>query len=191
MPSSRPPDFRTRPAVFLDRDGTLNAALLRDGRPHPPAGPEEFQLLPGVVEGCRQLKAAGFVLVVATNQPDVGRGTMQQATVEAIHARLSALLPVDRIEVSYASGNEVPPSPFRKPAPGMLLRAAGELGLDLARSWMIGDRWRDVECGRGAGCRTILIDRGYVEGLRAPPDFTVRTFADAVEIILPKPEMKG
>ena len=173
--------------MFLDRDGTLNAAVVRAGRPYPPTTPAEFSLLPGVVEGCARLKAAGFVLVVATNQPDVGRGTVSRATVESIHARLRELLPIDRVEVSYDHGGENPPSAFRKPAPGMLLRAARELGLDLTRSWMVGDRWRDVDCGKSAGCRTVLIDCGYAEDLREPPDFTVRNFTEAADIVLAQP----
>ncbi|MDD2762709.1 MAG: HAD-IIIA family hydrolase [Opitutaceae bacterium] len=176
--------FTGLPAIFLDRDGTLNAALVRDGKPYPPVATDELVLLPGVVEGCARLKAAGYVLVVATNQPDVGRGTLAKAAVEAIHARLCQLLPLDRVEVSYAHGRENPPSPFRKPAPGLLLRAARELGLDLRRSWMVGDRWRDVDCGKNAGCRTVFIDYGYDEALRASPDFTVRDFTGAVEIVL-------
>jgi D-glycero-D-manno-heptose 1,7-bisphosphate phosphatase len=88
------------------------------------------------------------------------------------------------VEVSYDPGGESPPSVFRKPAAGLLLRAARELGLDLARSWMVGDRWRDVDCGKNAGCRTVFIDCGYAEELRAPPDFMVRSFAEAVDIIL-------
>jgi len=173
--------------VFLDRDGTLNAAVVRNGKPYPPATVAELTLLPGVAEGCTRLRAAGYTLVVATNQPDVGRGTQAREVVEAIHARLCALLPIERVEVSYDPGGEEPPSPFRKPAPGMLLRAARELGLDLARSWMIGDRWRDVDCGRNAGCRTVFIDCGYHEPLRARPDYTARDFAAAVDIVLAHP----
>jgi D-glycero-D-manno-heptose 1,7-bisphosphate phosphatase len=173
-----------RPAVFLDRDGTLNAAVVRAGKPYPPATVAEFALLPGVAEGCARLKSAGYVLVVATNQPDVGRGTQSRAAVEAIHAKMCELLPIDRVEVSYDTGRENPPSVLRKPAPGLLLRAARELGLDLACSWMVGDRWRDVDCGKNASCRTVFIDCGYAEELRAPPDFIVRNFADAVDNIL-------
>lgn len=173
-----------RSAVFLDRDGTLNASVVRDGKPYPPATVEEFVLLDGVVEGCRALKAAGFILVIATNQPDVGRGTQSRQIVEAMHAKLCQLLPIDWIEVSYAPGGEVPPDPNRKPLPGMILHAAGELDLDLSRSWMVGDRWRDIDCGAAAGLRTVFIDWGYDERLRATPDFTVRSFAKAVGIIL-------
>jgi len=173
-----------RPAVFLDRDGTLNASFFRDGTPCPPPSVDDFSLLPGVAEGCARLKAAGYVLVVATNQPDVGRGTQTRPAVEAIHARLCELIPVDRVEVSFDSGREAPPSLFRKPAPGMLLRAAQELGLDLARSWMVGDRWRDVDCGKNAGCRTVFIDGGHGQILRTQPDFIVASFSNAVDIIL-------
>ena len=174
----------SRPAIFLDRDGTLNAPVVRDGKPYPPATVAEFVLLDGVVEACQRLKQAGFVLVVATNQPDVGRGTQSREAVEAMHARLCSLAPIDRVEVSYSPGGETPPSPDRKPEPGMLLRAARELDLDLSRSWMVGDRWRDVDCGAKAGVRTIFIDWGYDEKLRATPDFTVRSFPDAAGIIL-------
>ena len=176
-----------RPAVFLDRDGTLNAAVVRDDRPYPPATVAEFQLLPGVAEGCRALHAAGYMLVVATNQPDVGRGTQPQAAVEAMHAHLQALIPeIARIEVCYDPGRGEP-SRRRKPEPGMLLDAAAALGLDPARSWMIGDRWRDIAAGHAAGCRTVFIDWGYAEALRQPPEFTVRSFAEAAGIILARP----
>lgn len=177
-----------RPAVFLDRDGTLNAPLVREAKPYPPATAAEFILLPGVVEGCRALHIAGYVLVVATNQPDVGRGTQPQSTVEAMHALLLKFVPeIARIEVCYDAGDTLPPSEFRKPAPGMLRRAAASLDLDLNRSWMIGDRWRDIDCGARAGCRTVFLDYGYDEALRQKPEFTVRTFAEAVGIILARP----
>ena len=173
-----------RPAVFLDRDGTLNAPVVRDGKPFPPATVDEFVLMDGVVQACQQLKQAGFVLVVATNQPDVGRGTQSRQVVEAMHAKLCALAPIDRVEVSYSPGAETPPDPDLKSEAGILLRAARELKLDLSRSWMVGDRWRDVDCGFKAGVRTVFIDWGYDEKLRAQPDFTVRSFSDAVGIIL-------
>ena len=179
----------SRPAIFLDRDGTLNLQVIRDGKPYPPQTLEEFRLFPDVPAACAQLAAAGYVLVVATNQPDVGRGTQSQAIVEAMHARLRALVPsIARIEACYAPGSShsphLPEDPRRKPAPGMLLDAARTLNLDLARSWMIGDRWRDIDCGQRAGVRTVFIDHGYTESLRQPPDFTVRDFASAAQVIL-------
>lgn len=181
-PTQNPGSLRR--AVFLDRDGVINRALVRDGKPYPPASLAEFELLPGVVEACGKLQRAGFVLVVATNQPDVGRGTQSKEIVEAIHAHLRTLLPLDRVEVSYDSGHEQPPSEFRKPRPGLLLRAARELGLDLARSFMVGDRWRDIDCGHAAGCTTILIDYHYAEALRQTPDHRVQNLGEAAEWIL-------
>jgi D-glycero-D-manno-heptose 1,7-bisphosphate phosphatase len=178
---------KNRPAVFLDRDGTLNVQVIRAGQPYPPATLEEFNLFPGVPAACGELKAAGFALVVATNQPDVGRGTQSQAIVEAMHARLRQLVPeIERIEVCYDPG-QGEPSRRRKPEPGMLLDAAAALGLNLARSWMIGDRWRDIDCGKRAGVRTIFIDFGYAEETETPPDFTVKSFAEATRIILARP----
>jgi len=179
-----------RPAVFVDRDGTLNVAVIREGKPYAPASVAEFQLFPGVPEACRALHAAGYTLVVATNQPDVGRGTQPQAIVEAMHARLRQLIPeIAAVEVCYAAGRDgEPEDPRRKPAPGMLLDAARDLGLDLARSWMIGDRWRDIDCGHNAGVRTVFIDLGYEESLRVAPDYTVRSFPEAARIILAHPE---
>jgi D-glycero-D-manno-heptose 1,7-bisphosphate phosphatase len=176
-----------RRAVFLDRDGTLNHPVVREGKPYPPATTEEFRLFEDAPTICRRLHAAGYVLVVATNQPDVGRGTQSQASVEAMHAHLQRLIPeITRIEACYAPGQDAPhpENRRRKPEPGMLTDAAQALGLDLAQSWMVGDRWRDIDCGARAGCRTIFIDWGYDEPLHAKPDFTVRSLAEAAGIIL-------
>jgi D-glycero-D-manno-heptose 1,7-bisphosphate phosphatase len=176
-----------RPAVFLDRDGTLNVQVVREGRPYAPVRLEEFRLFDGVPEACRELKAAGFALVVATNQPDVGRGKVPQAVIESMHAQLLREIPeIDRIEVCYDPGKDEK-SPRRKPAPGMLLDAAKALEIDLSQSWMVGDRWRDVECGKAAGVRTVFIDFGYNEVLPTPADHTVRTFREAADIILKAP----
>jgi D-glycero-D-manno-heptose 1,7-bisphosphate phosphatase len=173
-----------RPAVFLDRDGVINRALIRDGRPYPPASLDEFEILPGVPEACAKLKSAGFLLVVATNQPDVGRGALKQEVVEAIHDQMRRALPIDRVEVCYHAGRGASDCACRKPKPGMLLNAARVLGLDLRASWMVGDRWRDIDCGHAAGCRTILIDYGYTEELRQPPDFRVKSLHEAADMIL-------
>jgi transaldolase len=171
-------------AVFLDRDGVINRALERGARPYPPTSLDEFEILPEVPGALARLKAAGFLLVVATNQPDVGRGTLAKEVVENIHAHMLARLPIDRVEVCFHPGKGGSDCECRKPKPGMLLRAAGELEVDLARSWMVGDRWRDVDCGHAAGCRTIFIDRGYAENLKQKPDFLARNLAEAADIIV-------
>jgi D-glycero-D-manno-heptose 1,7-bisphosphate phosphatase len=173
-----------RRAVFLDRDGVINRALERDGLPYPPTTWNEFKILPEVPAACAKLKAAGFLLVVVTNQPDVGRGTLEREVVETIHARMCRELPIDRVEVCYHPGQGASECDCRKPRPGMLLWAAQALGVDLAQSWMVGDRWRDVDCGHAAGCRTIFIDHGYAEELRQKPHFSAGNLAEAADIIL-------
>jgi D-glycero-D-manno-heptose 1,7-bisphosphate phosphatase len=172
------------PAVFLDRDGVINRALERDSKPYPSRNLDEFEILPEVPAACAKLKTVGFLLVVVTNQPDVGRGTLKREIVETIHAEMCRRLPIDRVEVCYHSGKGQSDCDCRKPKPGMLLRAAKELGIDLAQSWMVGDRWRDIDCGHAAGCRTIFIDRGYTEALKQQPDFRVKDLLAAAEIIL-------
>lgn len=179
----------TRRAVFLDRDGVINRSLERGQKPFAPRNLAEFEILPEVPTACAKLKAAGFMLIVATNQPDVGRGTLKKEIVEEIHAHMIKQLPIDRVEVCYHPGQGLSDCDCRKPKPGMLVRAANELGIDLARSWMVGDRWRDVDCGHAAGCRTLFIDRGYAEELRQKPDFSAGNLAEAADIILRKAEM--
>ncbi len=171
-----------RRAVFLDRDGVINRAVVRDGKPYPPASTDEVEVLPGVADGLRRLKAAGYVLIVVTNQPDVARGRQTREAVEAIHARLAAALPVDDFRVCYHDDKD--DCACRKPKPGMIAAAARDHGVDLASSVMVGDRWRDVEAGRRAGCRTVFIDYGYSEPSPARPDAVVRSLAEAADYIL-------
>jgi D-glycero-D-manno-heptose 1,7-bisphosphate phosphatase len=171
-------------AVFLDRDGVINRALEREAKPYPPRSLAEFEILPEVPAACAKLKAAGFLLIVVTNQPDVGRGTLKLKIVETIHAEMCRRLPIDRVEVCCHPGQGTSECDCRKPKPGMLLRAARELGIDLAQSWMVGDRWRDIDCGQAAGCRTIFIDHGYAEELRQKPHFSAGNLAEAADIIL-------
>ena len=176
----------SRRAVFLDRDGVLSHPIVRDGRPYSPSHLDEFELYEDAAEGCARLKEAKFLLVVITNQPDVGRGTLSRDAVEAMHAKMQLALPsLDRIETCYHAGEKHGQQcDCRKPRPGMIFRAAAALNIDLHASYLIGDRWRDVECARAAGCRSIFIDRSYKETLRRPPDFTVANFGDAVNVVL-------
>ena len=174
----------TKRAVFLDRDGVINRALTRNNKPYPPTSLDEFEILPGVVEACHKLKQAGYLLIVATNQPDVGRGDLEQGVVECIHASMRRELPLDRVEVCYHPGRGLSECDCRKPQPGMLRRAAKELNIDLAASWMVGDRWRDIDCGHAAGCRTVFIDYGYDEPLKQQPDFRAKNLLEAADVIL-------
>lgn len=113
---------------------------------------------------------------------------MSQSTVESLHSHMTKELPLDRVEVCYHPGKGASECDCRKPKPGMLLRAARELGIDLARSFMVGDRWRDVDCGHAAGCVTILIDYGYDEALRKTPDYRVKDLGEAADLILNRTE---
>jgi D-glycero-D-manno-heptose 1,7-bisphosphate phosphatase len=172
-----------RRAVFLDRDGVLNRALVREGKPYPPATAAELEILPEVPEALGRLKAAGYLLIVVTNQPDVARGTTARAAVDAINAVLTGALPLD--EVRVCDHDDRPPCHCRKPRPGMLTDAARQHGIDLSRSWMVGDRWRDVAAGAAAGCRTVWIDREYWEKWQGPePDFRVIDLAQGADVIL-------
>jgi D-glycero-D-manno-heptose 1,7-bisphosphate phosphatase len=135
-----------------------------------------------VEEALQRLAAAGYLLVVVTNQPDVARGTQTRAAVEAIHARLAAALPLDEFRTCYH--DDADGCRCRKPAPGLLLDAAAAHGIDLARSVMIGDCWRDVEAGRAAGCATIFVDYGYAERRPERPDAVVPSLKEAADWIL-------
>lgn len=171
-----------RPGVFLDRDGVINRAVVRDGKPFPPATVAELEILPGVVEALNDLKQAGFVLVVVSNQPDVARGATQRTAVEAINMALAAQLPIDRFITCYHDSGDS--CDCRKPRPGMLLAGAGEFGVDLTASYMVGDRWRDVEAGAAAGCKTVFIDYGYDEKQPEICDYRVTSLAEWVSLFL-------
>jgi len=171
-----------RRAVFLDRDGVLTRANVVDGKPLPPVSVDELELLPGVEQACRELHEAGLLLIVVTNQPDVARGTQTMEAVEALNRELSSRLPLD--EVRVCPHYDADRCQCRKPAPGLLLDAAHDWGIDLENSVMVGDRWRDVEAGRRAGCATVFLDSGYSERPPEAPDLTVRGLGEAVHWIL-------
>lgn len=180
----------SRLAVFLDRDGVINRSTVRDGKPYPPGSIEEMEILPGVSEALQRLRAAGFLLIGATNQPDVARGAQRRQVVEAIHEDLLRRLPLDEIFVCYHDSGDN--CQCRKPLPGLLLEAAEKYSIDLGASFMVGDRWRDVEAGWNAGCKTVFIDYGYAEKAPAnPPDLTVGSLLEAVDWILLKKEQLG
>lgn len=179
-------DTDKRRAVFLDRDGVINRPVIRDGKPYPPARIEELVILPGVREALIRLRDEGFQLVVVTNQPDVARGTLRPEVVEAMHAQLAAKLPIDEFKVCAHDDRDG--CACRKPNPGLLEAAAEERGLSLAASFMVGDRWRDVEAGRRAGCVTIFIDWGHDEPRPENPDAIVKSLPDAVDWIMSRIE---
>jgi len=169
-------------AVFLDRDGVINRAIVRDGKPYPPASAALVEVLPGVAGALQRLKAAGYLLIVVTNQPDVARGVRSRAEVEAIHARLASMLPIDEFRACYHDDQDG--CACRKPKPGMIIDAARAHRLDVGASVMVGDRWRDIEAGRLAGCATVFIDCGYAEPAPDSPDVVVTSLEEAADWIL-------
>lgn len=180
----------TAPALFLDRDGTLVQAR------HYPSRPEELVLADGVAPGLRRLQAAGFRLILITNQSGLARGYFDEAALTAMHDHLARELAalgvrLDGVYFCPHHPDGVVPElavacDCRKPAPGMLRRAAADLGLDLGRSWFLGDILDDVEAGRRAGCRTVLVDLGTESAPTGPlrrPDFVARDTAHALAVV--------
>jgi D-glycero-D-manno-heptose 1,7-bisphosphate phosphatase len=176
-----------RRAVFLDRDGVINANLERDGRPVAPTTLAEFRLLPGVEDAVRQLKERGYLVIVITNQPDVANGLTERATVEAMHEAVRSRLLIDDIKVCFH--NDAAGCDCRKPKPGLILAAAAEHDIDLAQSHVVGDRWRDVAAGKAAGCFTIFIDYGYKQDGPNFPDLVMKSLPDAAASILSREKL--
>ena len=181
LPTASRPTLRR--AVFLDRDGVLNDVLIRNGKPHAPTQIEDFRIPPGTAEALARLKQHDFLLLVVTNQPDVARGVQKRDTVEEISRRLRAELPLDDVLTCFHDDQD--DCDCRKPRPGLVTRAAQQYGIDLGHSYLIGDRWRDMDAGTNAGCQTIWIDRGYVEQApAAAPNARVGSLPEAVDWIL-------
>jgi D-glycero-D-manno-heptose 1,7-bisphosphate phosphatase len=166
-------------AVFLDRDGVLNEIVERDGQPGSPRSLPEFRIVPDLAH-IQRLRAAGMLIFVVTNQPDVARGLVGRPEVAAMMARLAERMPMDDYRV--CEHDDADDCGCRKPRPGMLLELAHHWRVDLNRSYMVGDMWRDVEAARAAGCRSVLLRRPYNAGIDA--DAEAATLAEAVDIIL-------
>jgi D-glycero-D-manno-heptose 1,7-bisphosphate phosphatase len=171
------------PAIFLDRDGVLNYPIVRDGLPYPPVDVASLRIYEGARDALDRAKAAGFALIVVTNQPDIARGTQRREIVDQINVALSEKLPIDEVlvcEHDSSTGCEC-----RKPNPGLIFEGARRHAVDLSKSYLIGDRWRDIDAGAAAGVTTIMIDRGYAE--REPvnaPDAHVSSLEQAIAWIL-------
>ena len=171
------------PAVFFDRDGMINCAIVRYGKPYPPARLEDVKILPGVISSINRLTEFGYVLIGITNQPDVARGTQSREGVETINATIQSRLPLREIFVCYH--DDIDNCACRKPKPGLILLAAEQYGVDLSKSWMVGDRWKDIAAGQAAGLKTIFVDYQYAEMYEGvPADFTVPDTLSIADIIL-------
>lgn len=167
-------------AVFLDADGVLNTAIIKNGKPAAPRTLSELEIPNEVKPALDRLKAASYLLICVTNKPDIERGLMTQEDVDAIYNKIRHNLPLDDVFICYSENSDC-----YKPKPGLLLAATAQYNIDLSQSFMVGDRWRDIEAGQNAGCKTIWIDRNYAEKKPNPPaDYTAYSLAEATEWIL-------
>ncbi len=173
-------------AVFLDRDGVLNRTIMRNQVSSPPWSTDELQILDGVITALNRLKQAGFLLIVVTNQPDVARGAIVRSVVEDINATLQHMLPLDSIEVCWH--DTLDNCDCRKPRPGLLLRWSNRV--DIASSYLVGDRWRDIGAARAAGCTAILVASNNQDAEREPPDYSCRDLNEAADWILSREDMR-
>jgi D-glycero-D-manno-heptose 1,7-bisphosphate phosphatase len=169
-------------AIFLDRDGVINKAIVKNGSPYPPESLDKLEILPGVKDALTNLHKNGYYLIIVTNQPDIARGKTSKKTVDEIHQYLMNNFPLKEIISCFHDDDDN--CECRKPKPGALIGAAKKYKLDLASCYMIGDRWRDIEAGISAGCKTIFLDYGYSEKQPETINFRVRSLFEASKIIL-------
>lgn len=169
-------------AVFLDRDGVVNQAINRGGKPHSPQKAEELIILNGVKDAVSLLHKNGFVTVVVTNQPDISRGDLSIELLSEFHRIISAETGIKNFYICHHDDKE--DCECRKPRIGLITNAARELDLDLSKSFLVGDRWKDIEAGQRAGCRCFFVDYHYSERRPTPPFHTVTSLLEAVEIIM-------
>lgn len=147
-------------AVFLDRDGVINPVVLKNGKPYPPL-PNDYSIFGNAPEAISKLKNAGYLVFIFTNQPDVTKKIITEEELSRIHHTVSQKLSIDEIVV--CTHVEEDQCQCRKPRIGMLLYLQNKWDIDLCQSIVVGDRWRDIEAGTSAGCKTILIGDGYNE----------------------------
>jgi D-glycero-D-manno-heptose 1,7-bisphosphate phosphatase len=169
-------------AIFLDRDGVINQAKVVDGKPFPPEDIDECKILPKVKKALKMLKKQGFFLIVITNQPDVARKKINIKTVQAINEFLEKSLPIDAFFACYH--DDIENCNCRKPKPGNIFEAAKQYNINLQNSFMVGDRWRDIEAGKNAGCKTFFIDYSYQEKQPMDYDYKVKSLYEAAEVII-------
>ncbi len=168
-------------AVFLDRDGVINKAPLKRGLPTSPNTLDELEILPGVKKSIKKLKKLNFICLVVTNQPDVQRGKVNKDTVIKINNILKKETEFDDIFVCYHDDKDK--CDCRKPKPGLLFQAKKKWNIDFTKSFMIGDRWKDIEAGEKAGCKTIFLDYKYDDIKPKKPSFVTDSLLNAVYII--------
>jgi D-glycero-D-manno-heptose 1,7-bisphosphate phosphatase len=169
-------------AIFLDRDGVINHTLFKMGKQRAPYTLEEFKFIDGVPEAIAAFKKAGFILIVVTNQPDVARGWVSMDQVNLLNHHVHSHLSVDEIMACFHT--EKDNCECRKPKPGMILSAAQKFGIDVTQSFMVGDRMSDVDAGKRAGCRSILVGQAESDVATVLPDYECLNLLEASDWIL-------
>lgn len=167
--------------IFLDRDGVINQPIIRHSKPHSPLSVRDLVIIPGVREAIIRLKEMGFEIVVVTNQPEVSRGGISIEIVNQINNEISQATLIEHFRVCPHDDSDN--CYCRKPLPGLILGAAKELQIQLGHSYLVGDRWRDIEAGNRAGCKSFFVDHGYDEMRPRGDFFTAKSLADAVDKI--------
>jgi D-glycero-D-manno-heptose 1,7-bisphosphate phosphatase len=167
--------------VFLDRDGVINRAILVNGLPQSPKSVGEIEILEGVVEAVKAIKTLKLVPVVITNQPDVARSIISQNQVDQINYQIGLLTGIEHFYTCFHDDSDK--CNCRKPAPGLIYQAVNDLSLDIQKSYLVGDRWRDISAGQAVGCKTFFIDYGYPEK-KPEGNFTrVKSLTDVVRML--------
>ncbi len=169
-----------RPAVFLDRDGVLTREIVRDGAAYAPTRVEDFVLVPEAGAQVQRLRDAGFICIVFTNQPELANGKLNPADLEEMHRQMRAAISLD--DIYFCPHGRDDGCPCYKPKPGMIEQAVARWDIDLAASYVVGDRWRDIGAGNVTGCYSILIDRSYSGDCL--PDLRVASLTEAVDAVL-------
>ena len=168
-------------AIFWDRDGVINKVIMRNGEPSSPWKLEEFEIFPDVKECLEMSKEMGFLNIVFTSQPDISRGNLKIEELEKMHKMMLDTLLVD--EVKFCPHDDKDNCSCRKPKPGLILEAAEKWSIDLEKSYVIGDSWKDIKAGKAAGCKTFLLRREYNKDYQKDYDFEVNNLKKMVEVI--------
>ena len=169
-------------AIFLDRDGVINEPIFRDGNINKPIAPweiDEFKLFDNIINPLNIIKKMGYHIFIVTNQPDISKGILKISTIKKMNNIIMSKLPID--EIMFCPHLDSHRCVCRKPKPGMVNILAKKWEISLSDSFFIGDNWKDIECGKGAGCTTILLDKYYNKKVNA--DYRVKNLSMVNKLI--------
>ena len=172
---------KLRRAIILDRDGVINKVVIRNGRPFSPRRLKEFKLFPNIQKYLESFRKMGFLNIVFTNQPDISRGLLKRKELRKMHKIILETLPID--EIKFCPHDDNDNCSCRKPKPGLILEAAKNWSIDLKKSYVVGDGWKDMAAGKKAGCKTFLIRKEYNKNLQNGFDFRVNNLKEVIKII--------